>query len=264
MKNYKFYMFITTILMILSTLLSCGDSDDNITINDKNIIGTWICYEQEIYDAGEQWTEYYDNDKNTLVFNEDYTGNLTCDDRTSIFEISNGANFIWQLSDNKIITTAYNDVYTILSLSKTEMVLRWQDYEDFYIVCKFKKKVEIIDNSERTLTSENLVGRWACISFNDKEGIHNKTLTEDDLKTGNFYRYIDFYSKGAGYISTFNDMILGSSSTSFTWNYTNNKINIDIHGSEETWKVDSFKGGVLTLSRDKYKASFKKSAVKID
>lgn len=260
---------ISLLPLILATIygLTSCNSDDDIAVNDKNIIGTWICYEQEIYDCGDEWTEYYDNDKNTFTFNSDYTGEVTCYDG-SLFEIGSDCSFIWELQDNKIATTIYGDAYTIISLSKTKMTLFWED-EDLRMTCRFKKKEEeIIDNSEGTLTSENLVGRWACISYYDMESTHNFSLTEDDLATGHFYLYIDFRSNGSGYKETMvtSNMILGSSSTPFNWNYANNKFNIQIGtgGYEETWKVNSFKGGVLTLSRDKFTASFKKSAVKVD
>ncbi|MBR4730518.1 MAG: hypothetical protein IK075_09725, partial [Prevotella sp.] len=236
-------------------------SSDDSEPSNQNIVGTWICYEQTWLEDGETDTATYSDNSKYIIFYDDFTGELRSDGY-GLMEISthgSSKQFTWKLADNKIISNFHGEeVWNVISISDTSLTLQWVD-DDLTITCKFKKLQVVADNGP--LTAESLVGRWACLTYSDYSdngAIRNLKVSDKDISEGNYPVYIDFYENGSGYKKVGSLLVLGSTSTTFNWEYDDGDIIISIGTHVETWSVLSYKDGVLTLSGKGETATFKK------
>jgi len=130
--------------LCLCALTSCSNDDDDngkVAITAKNVVGTWICYEQKWVE--ENHVSRYSNESYYIIFNDDYTGEMDSDS-DELFEIMGGCSFSWNILDNKICANIYGEeLWTIESLTNSQMTLKWTDEGYLTIICKFKKKQDL-------------------------------------------------------------------------------------------------------------------------
>ncbi len=256
--------FLTVISLALITVcVSCSSDDDDVSSNVDNLTGTWICYEQTWHEDGKTWSKSYSGNDYYIVFNNNNSGSMNSGS-DELMEIGRSHSFTYTFTGNNIISDIYGEtIWMVVSLSDKQLTLKWED-EGYWIECKFKKFGADSDDGE--LTSESLVGRWACLAFTDEDG-QERTFSINDLKlaAGEYAWYIEFNSDGTGYKNVGSYMVLGSTSTPFYWTFSKNVIQISNNGIDETdWRVESFKKGVLVLSSHNkiFKATLKKGGIR--
>ena len=114
-------------------------SSSSSKINVQQLIGKWICYNQQWTEGSETWQKSYTSDDYYIELHSDYTGELSSGS-DELMEIGRYHTFTWHLNGDKIVANVYlePDEWKVVSLTDSQMTLYWQD-EDYSIVCKFNK-----------------------------------------------------------------------------------------------------------------------------
>lgn len=129
---------------------SCGNDDDvsikeegGILFAPESLIGYWYCTYQEWNDNGDVDHSNYKMDSSYyIIFRDDFTGS-THAGKDELMEWAGSRDFHWSIEKN-MIDVGYGTLWSVKSISDSELTLQWEDVEDdgeFYrIICKFKKK----------------------------------------------------------------------------------------------------------------------------
>ncbi len=127
----KIFYFLFTV-MLCGGFVGCGKDDDSknsLSENEKLLVGMWENY--KTYDGYYREYIYFEEGEYRLRFDSDGTGYVyNYEDRSDKFS--------WYLVDNRLYIHAVdegeeiNDIATIKSLLKTELILVDVDFEEYY------------------------------------------------------------------------------------------------------------------------------------
>ena len=154
------FCFVTSICLVL-VLSACSDDEDEVNsddevsseedtssseFNEEYLLGTWYCVYQEWYEDGEtEYSEYEIPSDYYMVFNDDNSGYLVFANEDELFEIGTSKTkepFTWLFISPKLklwlTDRNHSEWYTILSLTKSELSMRWSD-DGYVITCTFER-----------------------------------------------------------------------------------------------------------------------------
>ena len=127
MKILNFFAMLVCLLTLSLGFVAC--SDDNESGDSNHLVGTWEETRHEGYYYSNGIRVEYDepSEGSRITFYEDGTG---------IYEGKNwNQNWNWNLFNNLLTLTdkdsGGSDVYTVASLTSTELVLEFVDLDDF-------------------------------------------------------------------------------------------------------------------------------------
>ena len=127
MKTLKYFSFILLSLVLGVGFTSCGDDDEGI--DPSAIVGKWEAVWSEGYEIDDEEPEYNDR------WSEEVGGEfVTFEADGSGYYQNNTQKFSWKLEGNQLtIGERYStEVYTVLKLNASEMVLEYYEKEDSY------------------------------------------------------------------------------------------------------------------------------------
>ena len=128
MKTKKFILLLLVSLLTLS-LASCEKDGDG---QESLIVGEWRLYKD--YDEGEYY--YFEDNRSGLKFHKNGTGTYYEGEPQKWYEYD----FIYEVEDSRLILRFTRDdeiwVYTILTLTETELIIEEDDYRAYHIRVK--------------------------------------------------------------------------------------------------------------------------------
>lgn len=127
MKTLKYFSFILLSLVLGVGFTSCGDDDEGI--DPSAIVGKWEAVWSEGYEIDDEEPEYNDR------WSEEVGGEfVTFEADGSGYYQNNTQKFSWKLEGNQLmIDERYStEVYTVVKLNASEMVLEYYEKEDSY------------------------------------------------------------------------------------------------------------------------------------
>ena len=127
MKTLKYFSFILLSLVLGVGFTSCGDDDEGI--DPSAIVGKWEAVWSEGYEIDDEEPEYNDS------WSEEVGGEfVTFEADGSGYYQNNTQKFSWKLEGNQLtIGERYStEVYTVVKLNASEMVLEYYEKEDSY------------------------------------------------------------------------------------------------------------------------------------
>ena len=127
MKTLKYLSFLLFAFVLSAGFASCGDDDEGV--DPSAIVGKWEAVWDEGYEIDYEEPEYNDS------WSEEVGGEfVTFEADGSGYYQNNTQKFSWKLEGNQLtIDERYStEVYTVVKLNASEMVLEYYEKEDSY------------------------------------------------------------------------------------------------------------------------------------
>ncbi|GGX24900.1 lipocalin family protein [Aquimarina muelleri] len=242
------------ILLIATIFISCSkddDASDNVEITETNLIGKWQLIKIEEDGKEDILNDCDKKDISQFSIKEDgsklakFVGHHESNEECTS---SISADYTWELSGNKLSTFIltnhdrdYEDVYTIITLSKTTLKLESKEtYKDDQGIEKtsiyaetftYIGKPDIEPSTSININETKLIGKWQFTGSTENGVVMQSDecdlKTTIEYKTGNIIDYFYSYANGTGDTCS-------NSAYSSPWSLSGNIISYDTGDGSET------------------------------